>query len=272
MTLTDEDAARRAARSRMFRNVRIAILLSALLLIAGTIELRQQRIRSWDRILIVGVYPVLASPAPAVRAHASALTPADFAAINAFFEREAARHGRAVSPPLLEFRLGKPIDELPPALGDDPGPLDIARWSLALRAYSWRVRRAHDLPDADVEVFLLLHPAGSPRVLDASLAVSRLRIALVHAEADPRASSWTQIALAHELLHTAGATDKYDARGAPLHPDGYAEPSLAPRHPQAWCEIMAGQVPLDDGQFREPRGLDECLAGARTAAEVGWAR
>ena len=33
------------------------------------------------------------------------------------------------------------------------------------------------------------------------------------------------VVLVHEILHTLGATDKYDSKtSSPLYPDGYADP------------------------------------------------
>lgn len=267
---TEEE--RKARRWRVFRNVRIAILLSILVIVTATIELRLHRLRSWNRVLVVGVYPVAASQDAAVQAHLKTLREQDFAPVVAFLEREARRYGKTFTSPLVQFQLSAPLPEEPPRLPENPGPFDVIRWSLALRVYSFRMHQAHQLPDADVELYLLFHPSGSPRALDTSLAISRLRMAIVHGEADPRASSWLQVAVAHELLHMATASDKYDDHGMPVHPDGFGEPDLSPRFPQNFCEIMAGQVPVDAGHFREPRGLDECLIGPRTAAEVGLGR
>lgn len=257
-------------KPRMFRNIRIAILLSLLVLIAGTIEFRRSRIRSWNRVLTVGIYPVLAVDTPEVREHVATLQPGDFEPVVAFLEREATRHGLRYTAPLVQVLLGPPITERPPVLDADAGPLDIIRWSLALRAYSFRVRRAHHLPDADIEMFVLYFPPGSPRSLDTSLAVERLRVAVVNAEASRAAAGWLQVALAHELLHTAGASDKYGATGAPLAPRGLGEPEKSPLYPQEFCEIMAGQIAMGEGQFREPSGLDACLVGSATAAEIRW--
>lgn len=255
--------------SKEFQRVRVAILLSVLVLTAATIELRLRRIRSWDRVLVVGIYPVAATPATA--AHVGALTEADFAPLVSFLQREGARYGVRFSP-LVQVRLGRPVDEPPPELADGASPLDIIQWSLALRLYSFRMRQAHALPPADIEFFVLYHPEGSPRTLDRSLAVGRLRVAIVHAEASRGSKGWTNVALAHELLHVAGAADRYDQRGAPVFPDGYGDPGLTPLHPQPFAEIMSGQVAVDTGQFREPTGLDECIVGPATAAEIGWRR
>ena len=74
----------------------------------------------------------------------------------------------------------------------------------------------------------------------------------------------------HELFHTLGATDKYDAAGQPLFPEGYADPYLEPRLPQYKAEIMAGRVPLTDGRAEIPMSLADTVIGYQTAAEIGW--
>ena len=53
------------------------------------------------------------------------------------------------------------------------------------------------------------------------------------------------VVIAHEILHTLGASDKYDpATRAPLFPIGYAEPEREPRFPQEFAEIMAGRYAM----------------------------
>ena len=53
--------------------------------------------------------------------------------------------------------------------------------------------------------------------------------------------------IAHELLHTLGATDKYDLRtNQPAHPDGFAEPDREPLYPQSFAELMGGRIPVSN--------------------------
>jgi len=67
----------------------------------------------------------------------------------------------------------------------------------------------------------------------------------VHLFAARSQAAQNDIVIAHELLHTFGATDKYDAGSdAPRYPEGFAEPQREPRYPQRYAEIMAGRVPL----------------------------
>jgi hypothetical protein len=81
------------------------------------------------------------------------------------------------------------------------------------------------------------------------------------------------VVIAHELLHTLGASDKYDyASLAPLFPIGYAEPEREPLHPQPLTEIMAGRRALDPQTFEMPDSLTEVRVGAATALELRWIR
>ena len=81
------------------------------------------------------------------------------------------------------------------------------------------------------------------------------------------------IVIAHELLHTLGATDKYDlASGAPLFPIGFAEPDRNPRYPQEKAEIMAGRRPVSEQDAQMPATLRAVVVGPATAAEIRWTR
>ena len=48
------------------------------------------------------------------------------------------------------------------------------------------------------------------------------------------------VVIAHELLHTVGATDKYTlADDAPRFPDGYGDPAQRPLYPQLTAECLS---------------------------------
>jgi len=68
-----------------------------------------------------------------------------------------------------------------------------------------------------------------------------------------------QLRDAHELLHTVGATDKYDANGQPLNPTGLADPNSQPHNPQYKAEIMGGRVALTPNRAEIPKGLEEAV-------------
>lgn len=77
--------------------------------------------------------------------------------------------------------------------------------------------------------------------------------------------------MAHELLHTLGATDKYDlATNLPIYPAGYANPDAQPLHPQNAAELMAGRIALKESKAEMPISLSGTVVGLTTAAEIGW--
>ena len=79
------------------------------------------------------------------------------------------------------------------------------------------------------------------------------------------------VVIAHELLHTVGASDKYDAvSNQPLFPAGYADPEQRPRYPQRRAEIMAGRMATSAASFRDAQRLKEVVIGEATAREIKW--
>src|SRR5450631_3282467 len=88
----------------------------------------------------------------------------------------------------------------------------------------------------DIRMFVLYHdPALTPAVPH-SLGLTKGLIGVVYAFAAPEISGANNVVIAHELLHTVGATDKYDfANDAPRFPDGYGDPAQTPLFPQQWA-------------------------------------
>jgi hypothetical protein len=115
-------------------------------------------------------------------------------------------------------------------------------------------------------------PAVSPR-LPHSTGLQKGLIGVVNAFAASDLEGSNNVVIAHELLHTLGATDKYDPSGnLPLFPDGYANPEARPRVPQKRAEIMAGRIPISETQAETPAGMAQVVIGARTAREINWTK
>jgi hypothetical protein len=122
----------------------------------------------------------------------------------------------------------------------------------------------------DVRVFLLCAPPpdGQLGFAEGSGAVNG-EVAFVRGTCDGDLTLPLQ-AVGHELLHTVGATDRYDADGHARDPDGLADPGRIPPYPQVHAEWMVGEVPLGPGRGRLPGSLDELRVGPVTAREIGW--
>lgn len=251
--------------------LRLAILVAVLLFVALGAWLDRARSRDWNDTLRVTVYPISGSSDAGVHAYAAALQAGDFADVESFFVAEASAHGITLEQP-VRIRVSHAANELPPALPDRPGPLTIALWSLRLRYFAARTAWNDRLPAPDIQVFALYSPLrpGSVAMPD-SVGLSKGLIALTHLYGDAAAAGSNQVVLVHEVLHTLGATDKYDlATGQPLTPAGLGEPDRQPLYPQDFGEIMAGRIAVSAHDAVIADSLEQMLVGPVTALEIGW--
>jgi hypothetical protein len=258
------------ARRTFFGTLRLAILVAALAFVSLGAWLDRHRSTNWDGTLRVTVYPLAARKDAASQAFVAALDREDFADVEAFFAAEAQGYGVALDEP-VRIRISRAVDALPPAPPADPGPVSVGAWSLRFRYWAWRVAIDDPLPPPDVQVFAIYHAADGRRSAPDSLGLSKGLMAVTHLFADPQAHGGNQVVIAHELLHTLGASDKYDlATGQPLEPDGLGNPYASPRYPQQAGEIMAGRIATSSREAVIPASLDEMTVGAATAREIGW--
>ena len=123
----------------------------------------------------------------------------------------------------------------------------------------------------DIRMFVLYHdPSLTPQVPH-SLGLTQGLIGVVYAFASPQMNGSNDVIIAHELLHTVGASDKYlPGSDAPRFPDGYGDPQQVPLYPQRTAEIMAGRRMLSATQWQQADGLDEVVLGPATALEIRW--
>lgn len=254
----------------MFRILRIAVLLLILATVAQEAWLAKSRAVSWKDGLLVALYPINGDGSDAAAGYVQRLQAGSFKGIERFMDEEARRHGLDLRRP-VEIVLAPPIVSLPPTPPRQPNALEAVLWSLKMRWWTWRNDRI-DGPKPNVRMFLLYHdPERSPR-LPHSVALARGLIGLANVFATQSMAAQNNVVIAHEMLHTLGATDKYDlATNLPRFPDGYAEPGRSPRHPQDYAEIMAGRVPVSETEADIPETLEQTLIGAATAAEISWA-
>ncbi len=260
------------ARRSFIGTLRLALLVAVLAFVALGAWLDRRRSTDWDAPLRVTVYPIPAADGGDARSHVAALTAADFASVETFFAEEAARYGLALGEP-VRIRVSHAAGSRPPQPPASAGVLGVAAWSLRFRYWAWRVAVDDPLPTPDVQVFALYHPAGSGRALPDSVGLSKGLMALAHLYADPAARGTNQLVVAHALLHTLGASDKYDrATGLPFATEGLGDPDRTPRYPQEFGEIMAGRVATGPAEAVIPDSLEAMLVGAATAREIGWTK
>lgn len=254
----------------MWRILRIVVLLLVLVAVASQAWLDRAITRDWTEPLWVGIFPIAADDDPVTEAYIASLQGSSFAAIEHYFESEAREYALGLARP-VHIELYPRVGRAPPALPAQAGWLRTAGWSLAMRWYAWRVSASIEGAPPNIRLFVQFHAPQRLAVLPHSLGLSKGLMGVVHAWADRGHEGANQIVIVHELLHTLGATDKYDlATLLPLHPQGYAEPAREPRHPQPLAEIMAGRRAISAREAEMPDSLAATVIGPVTAREIAW--
>ena len=252
-----------------FKMLRVTILLFALLAVALTTWQARYRSTRWNDPLYVAIYPIAADDSPVTRAYLDALDAERFKPIDRFFTREAGRYHLDTSEP-IKTRLRTELQDRPPQRAPEAGLLSTILWSLRLRYWAWRAS-GHVPEPEDIRMFVLYHdPALTPTVPH-SLGLTKGLIGVVYAFAAPEMNGENDVVIAHELLHTVGATDKYNlADDAPRFPDGYGDPTQQPLFPQLTAELMAGRRAISPDKASQALSLDEVVIGPATALEIRW--
>lgn len=258
------------ASKGLFRQVRILILLYLLLMVAVGTWLTAARTTDWNDTLWVTVYPVNGDGSSAATTYIETLDDGSFAPVDAFFREQGERYGIPVERPLRVSR-GPTLTELPPAPPVSRNPLKVAWWSLKIRYWAYTVGRTHDRWPADIRVFVAFYDPRTHDTVAHSLGLRKGMLGVVHGFASPSMAGSNNVVITHELLHTMGATDKYNpADGQPLHPIGFAEPARSPLFPQTKAEIMGGKIPLSAHRSETPKDLRLAVVGEQTALEINW--
>lgn len=252
----------------MFRRFRIAVLLVVLVVVAADTWLQRARIAGWDEPLWVAVFPINADGGEKVARYIGQLAEPQFDAIERYLQTQARRYGENIDG-MVRIKLAPVVNARPPPPPYDGNWLQVAWWSLRMRFWAWR----HDTFDglAQIRMFVAYHsPERTPRLAH-SLGLRKGHLSVVNAFGAAAYRDRNHVVIAHELLHTLGATDKYDlATSQPIFPAGYAAPEREPSLPQRRAEIMGARIPLTESESRMPDSLRETLIGNATAAELGW--
>ncbi len=254
----------------MFRFLRIAILLTILVVVAGNQWLTASRFSSWERPLWLTIYPVLVDRDADVRRYAESLKPDSFREIGLFLKQQASRYGRELETAVV-IQVARPITALPPALPTESSGLRVALWSLKMRWWSWRHAGQDGLAADDIRMFVLYQKGTSGQLLERSVGIKNGSYGVVNAVASRQMTARNRIVIAHELMHILGASDKYELQtGQPIAPAGLANPAQSPLYPQKAAEIMGARIAMSANHWRRPASLKQCVVGTTTAAEVAW--
>jgi hypothetical protein len=253
----------------LFRKLRITALMVVLIVVAGQTWLAKARTTDWDEPLTVGIYPINADDSAATERYIQALRPRTFAPIMDFMQSEARRYELLLEDP-FQILLAPEVRRLPPSPPADPNPMAVIWWSLKLRYWAYQADTLGD-DSPDIKMFVLYHTPRSGQRLKDSLGLQKGLVGIVYARASSENTARDNVVIAHELLHTVGATDKYDlTTGLPIFPDGFARPHEDPVYPQQMAEIMAARIPISSRETRMPPSLQYTLIGPQTATEIRW--
>ena len=250
--------------------MRLSVLLTVLVLVGlwgyGDVQSRKARTH-WDRTLSVAVVLVTTDSLDpeSVQRFEARLPELEARLAQEFWRyREGPRPFRLVLHGSTQ--AGSP-PELPESAWDIPQHL-YRQWSY-LSAIDDQV--GLNSSEYDSRIYVVARPPASNAIQFVE-GYSQLggRVGIVEVELNEAMVDLVLSVTAHELLHTLGAEDKYDAEGHTLIPEGLAEPERSPQLHQRYVEVMARNRPVGAGQERILDRLDELAVGPQTAREVGW--
>jgi hypothetical protein len=230
--------------------------------------LTQARSTDWNNSLWVKVYPINADGSDVSKKYIDKLKVEDFKDIETFVAAEVSRYGKSISRP-LRVELGEQVHEQPPQMDAAPNVLGVMLWSLKMRWWASSTAGEQDSIEPDVRIFVRYHAPDQVFVLESSVGLQKGMVGIVNAYASRRQRGTNNLIIAHEFLHTLGATDKYSpVTGHPNVPDGIADPTRKPLYPQTKAEIMGGRIALADDDSVIPKSLKYALIGPLTASEI----
>lgn len=254
----------------MWKIVRVAVLVLTLIGAISVTWLDRADARDWDETLWVGIYPLAADSSAATTQYVGSLQNTAFASIETFFEREAQHYGVTLDRPVRVELYPAPANA-PPVLKPGSGSLATIAWSLRMRWYAFRAPTRAGQPRPNIRMFVLYHDPRRATAVPHSLGLQKGLIGVVHAYGSRGAEGSNAVVIAHEVMHTLGATDKYDERTLlPRFPEGYGVPEQEPRWPQPHAEIMGGRRAVGEREAEVPDSLADVVVGPQTANEIAW--
>ncbi len=231
--------------------------------------LTSKRSTEWEQPLWIAIYPINADNSRVTQQYINQLELEDFKSIEDFISEEAQEFNLALKHP-FSLKLAPQVESLPPEPPTSGAMWEIILWSLKLRYWAYQAN-TYQGPPPHIRMFVKYFDIKNQQPLAHSLGLPQGMLGVVNAFADNKMTNSNAVVITHEILHTLGATDKYDlSTGLPLFPDGYAEEDRDPRYPQELAEIMAGKIPISEDKAAIPRGLHQAIIGQQTAREIFW--
>ncbi len=266
---TSKEASPKSFSRISFKTIRIIILFTILIFIGLDQWLEKKRITDWEDTLWVVVYPVNGDGSSQSESYIRSLQTETFNSLERFMEKEATRYHLELQHP-IRIELAPEISTRPPTLPTERSVPNIIWWSLKMRFWASR-SDTYNGPTPDIRIFAIYFDPQTHKVLNHSFGLEKGRIGIANIFADARQAEQNNLVIVHEMLHTLGASDKYDLNTLqPSYPEGYAEPNITPRYPQKKAEIMGGRIPRSRLESELPNDLSDALIGEQTGIEIHW--
>jgi len=245
---------------------RIILLLLIFVFVAFYTKLQRLESMAWVDPLQVSIYPINGDGSVLTDQYISALSENDFHNVEVFFKKQWGVYSELDFDPIT-VTLKPLVMSQPPFPPSGSNVLKVIFWSLRLRLWSYRNSMSSN--KSTVNVFVRYHQVNENSRLAHSLGLQKGLIGVVNGYASDQYQEQNNVVIAHELLHTVGASDKYSlSTGQPIYPDGFAKPDQ--RYRQSKAEIMAGKIPVNENESVMPMSLRQCVVGNETAKEIGW--
>jgi len=253
----------------MFRQIRILFALIILFFVAASVYLTKERVTSWQKPLYVYIYPINGDGTQATQQYINALSDSTFSSIGRFMTQQAAQYTNVVVDPFI-ISVSPQVNSKPPLPPVGGNVLQVMWWSMKLRFWTW-THNTDPRPAPDIQIFTVYYDPKRVDRVPHSIGLAKGLIGVVHAFSSSRYNQSNNIVIAHELLHTVGASDKYNLQtNQPLYPDGYANPNQKPLFPQRHAELMGGRIPISSSKSNMPRSFNNTVIGPFTAIEIRW--
>ncbi len=252
-----------------FRVLRIYILLLILIWVGVDAWLTKRRAMDWTQSLWVAIYPINGDGSVESESYIQSLSVADFNSISEFMASEAQRLQLKLRDPVI-MKLAPEVKTRPPEIPAGDNILEIIWWSLKVRY--WAISSdTFEGPSPNIRLFVMYYDPSHFKVLPHSVGLEKGMLGIANVFSDGRQAEQNNVVILHEIMHTLGASDKYDlSTGHPIYPEGFAEPDKMPRFPQQKAELMGGRIPISETVSVVPRTLLNAMIGEKTAREMHW--